>query len=61
MIFVILAVLILIQIGATIALGRFLKLLVPEFHAFVRYGIAFAMVFMILTMIVRNLCWGVGA
>ncbi len=58
MIFVIAAVLILIQVSFTVALAVGLRHLVPEFHVIVRYGIAFAVVFMVLSMIVRNLCWG---
>jgi hypothetical protein len=61
MIFVILGVLALIQIGLTFALAAGLKRLVPVFPAFVRYCIAFAAVFMILAMILAELIRGVAA
>ena len=56
-----LAILMLIQIGLTIALARLLKIIVPEFHVLVRYGIAFVTVFMLLAMIVSELVHGVAA
>ena len=61
MIFVIAAVFLLIQVGLTYALAAGLRHLVPEFHVIVRYGIAFAVVFMILTMILSHLFRGAGA
>jgi hypothetical protein len=58
MIFIIVGVLVLIQLGLTFALALGLKRLVPEFPVVVRCGIAFAVVFMSLGLFFGHLLRG---
>jgi hypothetical protein len=58
MIFVIIGVLVLIQLGLTFAVAAGLRRLVPEFPGFVRCGIAFAIVFMSLGLFFGHLLSG---